>query len=384
MNVKEGKKSPTMRGYLRECRFSNPRVHECNRVAASFEEMDDGGRRSMKVQVQQGPVFQEVSEDKNTKMSQLSQPSNTACVVPKDNLKKRTASESMDKLTKRQKRNRADAPKIVAETLAKWIEYNQDGKAITRKAPAKGSKKGCMKGKGGPENSRCNFRGVRQRTWGKWVAEIREPNGGKKLWLGTFESAVQAALAYDEAARAMYGASARLNLPNYGANTSCEAASSYDSATTCSYSESSEVQDTKSGLDWFTPAQSVYGESEVVNEPLVTGYCYDDGYCQDFPEDEMISLDELLGIMDQKDECNNENKPDFSQNESMYMQQDISQNESIYMQQDVSHNESIYMQQDACGVAPDFGFDFLEGEFDECNFTLEEFGLSLDPAESVM
>ena len=70
-----------------------------------------------------------------------------------------------------------------------------------------------MKGKGGPENSGCNYRGVRQRTWGKWVAKIHEPNRGKKLWLGTFDTADDIASAYDEAARVMYGASARLNFP---------------------------------------------------------------------------------------------------------------------------------------------------------------------------
>ncbi|KAF5738433.1 putative Dehydration-responsive element-binding protein 2C [Tripterygium wilfordii] len=118
------------------------------------------------------------------------------------------------------KRKRRDGTQTLAETLAKWkgyhehIEPGQDGSEPIRKAPAKGSKKGCMKGKGGPDNSRCNYRGVRQRTWGKWVAEIREPNRGPRLWLGTFPSAVQAALAYDEAARAMYGPYARLNLPH--------------------------------------------------------------------------------------------------------------------------------------------------------------------------
>ena len=45
--------------------------------------------------------------------------------------------------------------------------------------------------------------------------EIREPNRGKKLWLGTFDNAVAAAFAYDDAARAMYGACAHLNFPDF-------------------------------------------------------------------------------------------------------------------------------------------------------------------------
>ncbi|KAI4378508.1 hypothetical protein MLD38_015977 [Melastoma candidum] len=75
-------------------------------------------------------------------------------------------------------------------------------------------KKGPARGKGGPDNSSCSYRGVRQRTWGKWVAEIREPKKRTRLWLGSFSTAEEAAMAYDEAAVRLYGPEAYLNLPH--------------------------------------------------------------------------------------------------------------------------------------------------------------------------
>nr|ACF98541.1 DRE-binding protein DREB1 [Phyllostachys edulis] len=112
-------------------------------------------------------------------------------------------------------RRKSTGPGSIAETIKRWREQSQklelEEENASRKAPAKGSKRGCMAGKGGPENSICDYRGVRQRTWGKWVAEIREPNRGRRLWLGSFPTALEAAHAYDEAARAVYGSAARVN-----------------------------------------------------------------------------------------------------------------------------------------------------------------------------
>lgn len=96
-----------------------------------------------------------------------------------------------------------------------------------------------MKGKGGPENQACTYRGVRQRTWGKWVAEIREPNRGARLWLGTFSSSLEAAQAYDNAARSLYGDCARLNLsddsgprrPSVKSEASCSPTCSTETST---------------------------------------------------------------------------------------------------------------------------------------------------------